>query len=1169
MPLVRRGRLGLIALAAGCVGTAMCVSDFDTQRQVPATRGTVGAEVFHIVCERVDVGESPDDLDFERARGACDGIPADGGMPMAVGPKVRTMAERRSGIVDAIDRAVPRALYDDADGMLFNLLPLYGPDNGHTGGTIRLADGGTIPGDEDLLPQTTRALSRVLNTIVNDASAPAAFAALSHHQGYRPARIALGLTRALLGYPHLGDVLESTFSLVRDGDITHPPGVARDHFHALLDMASGELARSAPATAADARSGTTLDAVADLVLRTDPSLATGHPRLVVRRDPFGMARIDQSSGSLPSPFVDVMPMDGFADSHEGQYLDARGRPLNVLTPFQANDAPDGMRDAQGRAISSGLTVYDYVDLDASVLGALLHDARSLVEPANSIALRFAHGASALLGARAPATRDFMLVRACPNASDPNATCTVPPVQYSSFDSSRNAPLADFVHAVGLLLTHPDGDRILAAAQSLMTDHEPEMARALGAMLSINDSANSHPESTIDPRSNIWDDIMDCARQIAQEPGLFEDIITAAQDPATAQLGTAFAAFARNIDRVQPTWTAAAQNTTLAGQTLSHPVLRGAPDTVDATWNTTTGALSAGSPDNRSVFERFLHLIYDLDGVEICNKEGAQIRARVLGITVTYPSTFRRCELIRIPNAAVFYLQTIAGVGRINLMAGGLLGWVAGIPGFSGTMDSLIEAQSGITGFNTTPTSPAVNRFVFQPDGLRTPFTLALVDPVLTRDGRDVRTVHPGTLFALEMYNLYANIRPLVMAFVNHHQEALLVGLLSALHKHYPSDRAGQFQSTSTTSAFYNTMDGAVRYEPIIADAFAGDLLPATSALTRVLPSINVGGGQTGTQAIATVARALLDPHAITNIAYRDGRTSTMRSDGTTPVPAPNLYYLFADAMNGIDTAFTGHDTELMDWRAARSQLVDTFLAVNNAGSASARFQNRRIPAVSGLAVQWVRDRLQAHRNVGDADAWARGLSGRFADTVHGPAFGTGVDFFLDAYNDMHARNAVGALLTYLLDDSNPTSDNIFAATLTALADSLQVLRDDTDIDPVLHALAPAFQRAQTAASGGAIREELVPVVLRMLDRTRQYDAPHVLDRLLENLVSRPASPVLADEPLVVMGDAIAETHRTIPGHGGALDAADVREVFRQTSDFFTDGTRGMEQFYFVVQHRRF
>jgi hypothetical protein len=485
------------------------------------------------------------------------------------------------------------------------------------------------------------------------------------------------------------------------------------------------------------------------------------------------------------------------------------------------------------------------------------------------------------------------------------------------------------------------------------------------------------------------------------------------------------------------------------------------------------------------------------------------------------------------------------------------------------MDNLIESQSGITGFDTSPTPQSVNRLVFQPDSLRTYFTTGLLDPVLTRDGRDVRTVHPATLFALETYDLYANIRPLVMAFVNHQSEHLLVALLSALHKHYPTDGAGQYQRTNPSGAFFNTMDGARTYEPILANAFAGDLLPSTSALTQVLPTINAGGGQTGIEAIASLGRAILDPNAITNLSYRDGRTSTMRSDGTTPVANPNLYYQFADAFNTMDVAFASHPTELDDWRFARSHLVDIFLAVDNAGGSSAQFHNRRIPTVTGLLVDWMRDRMQAHRNVGDLDSWARGLSGRFAETVHGPAFGTGVDFFLDAYNDMRSRNAVGGLLVYLLDDSNPTPDNTFASTLTALTDTLQLLRDDTDLDPLLHVLAPAFQRRVVTGTGNMVREEVVPTLLRMLDRSRDYDTAHTLDSILQNLVSRPATPLLADEPLVAIGDAIAETHRTVPGHGGPLDATDVRNVFDQTSQFFGDPSRGMEQFYYIVQHRRF
>jgi len=63
------------------------------------------------------------------------------------------------------------------------------------------------------------------------------------------------------------------------------------------------------------------------------------------------------------------------------------------------------------------------------------------------------------------------------------------------------------------------------------------------------------------------------------------------------------------------------------------------------------------------------------------------------------------------------------------------------------------------------------------------------------------------------------------------------------------------------------------------------------------------------------------------------------------------------------------------------------------------------------------------------------------------------------------------------------------------------------------------------------------------------------------------SPLLADEPLVVMGDAIAETNRVRAGAGGPLDADDVRAVLGSVRGFLTDETRGMEQFYYIVQHR--
>ncbi len=128
-----------------------------------------------------------------------------------------------------------------------------------------------------------------------------------------------------------------------------------------------------------------------------------------------------------------------------------------------------------------------------------------------------------------------------------------------------------------------------------------------------------------------------------------------------------------------------------------------------------------------------------------------------------------------------------------------------------------------------------------------------------------------------------------------------------------------------------------------------------------------------------------------------------------------------------------------------------------------------------------------------------------------------------------------------------------------LADLLQVVRADQDIDPFLHALAPAMQP----------RTGTVPLSLRFLDRARGYDADRVLTRVLANMTRRPTgADALAPEPLSVIADAIADTHRQTPGDHGPMAALDFRAVLLNVAEFFSDDRRGMEQFYAIVQHRR-
>lgn len=1171
-------------LAALCTVLLACAPEYDTRR-VPAPQGTLGEEIFQIMCERVHWGESPRDLGFAAGRRPCTrGLGATESAP-GVGPRATALARMRADLVSGLDQSMPRALHNPLDRLLVDLLPLYGPDGtgrrgGDAGAWIIDTDGGTAVA-EDLLPQTTRAVSQQLATMATDASVLRALSRMSQRQGYRPPESAIGLLRPILAYDRVNDVLDATLGLFRQATPTQPDGRAHPQFNQLLSVLRGEFQNAAPSAAATG--GTTLDAATDLFFRTDPSLARGdRPTLIVRRDSAGNA----------------VPTAGSA--------------AGLPTPFPTLRGAGVPRDPQGRATSAGGYPWRYVDLNATVLAALSRELPGLLgAPSHSElpALQLMSGVRPLLGPRMPATRDY--------------GAAAGRVAYQRFTAVAS-PLIDLVHASGAMLTHRDVDAVLNTTQALMSpEREALTARLVGAMLAIDEASDRVPGARMDARSVIWDDVMDVVRRIAAEPGLLEDILNALanlQQPLPSSglweqscagslpvqnLARAFGGYAQNRERVEPSWSGN-WNAHVAVN-LSQPVDRSAPD-------------AAG---NRSVLQRLFHLVDDLNNAHLCNKPAAEIRVyyNLFGprsIGVPGAGNIDSCRLVEVPDAAAFYVRSIAGNGRaiLPLDIPGITGTLAnlartiGVP-LDSTLDGLVQSQSGITGFNSQPTPYAIARLVFNPNP--NAFLQGLMDVATVRNAgapppspspvdRQVRTLHPGTLFAWEGYCFYDSIRPLALAFARHDRlngrldpalspgadprtmdpraidttngSKLFTDLLSAFHRHWATSAAGGYQSTVRCESCregvnYSQMDGAVRYEPVIRAALDGDLLPALSSVTAELRTLDVGGGRTGLQAVASLTRALVDSRAramdgmpafATPLRYRTGTTGAIWADGTTPVGGVNLFYLFADGFNAMDPRFAAEPERHAEWLAARSSLVDQLLATEGSGG-TARFHNRAIPGVTRALVGWLRERVAAHRAAGDLDPWALGLSGRLETVVRDAPFAAATDLSLALRDDPAARVAVGRLLTHMMDDTAPNARSASpqATTLSALAETVQVLRADVDVDPLLRSLAPAM----TPRAG------LVPQVLRFFDRARALDRDRALISVLGHAVERPtAGDPLTPEPLTVIADAIADTNRERPGDHGPMSPQDVFYTFREVISFLTDNSRGMEQFYAIVQRRR-
>jgi len=1213
-----------------------CAPEFDTARKVTPT-GTLGEEVFRVVCERVHVGESPLDVTFDRGRVPCTrGLSATAPAPTGVGRKTVALGRMRTDIASALDQSMPRVTYTPLDGLLINLLPLYGGDGTNRRDAmgrsiVSLADGGTTVG-EDLLPQTTRSVAGLLRTMSTDQPALIALGRMSWRRGYRPARSAAGVLRPVLGYAQVDEMLDHTLRVLRDPSAVAPAGSGNAQFNTALSVLRGEFSQAGPST--ETTGGTTLDATIDLLLnRQDPILSTGQPIEIVRRDVRGVAMVNVSADGAPAPFID-QNRDGLADVHPGLgcYIDAMNQCIDPPTPFPTRFAPAAMRtDAQAHpTTAAGAPLYRYIDLNPSALATIARQFPPLlrVQNNNVPALQLLHGSSVMFGARAQATRMY----------------GAQAVTYSQY-TAEGAPVVDLVHASGVLLSHRDVVPVLNTTRALLaTDREQVTARLIGAVLNVDAISDRYPDVTMDARANLWDDVMDVVKRIAQEPGLLEDILDAVaqmQRPLTnapplwesscagtvpiQNISRAFASYARNRDRLNPDW---------SGNFNAH-VTREPSVPVDRMRPDTQNLRTPGAPDdNRSLLQRILHLVDDLNGARMCNKNHAAVRIRfnvpLLGaqaIGVPGAGDLAECGLVEIPDAATFFVRAIAGEGRavMPMNLPGLLGTVTDIArrfgvNLDNTLDGLVQSQSGITGFNSQPSPFGVARMVFQPNP--NAFVTDLLDPPMIRNSeglsaagapeRAVRNAHAGTIFSWESNCFYDSFRPLVLAFVKHDRRGmvldprlgpgenpsamapanidtsrgskLLADLISAFHRHWATRNAGDYQSATQCATCrdgrnYSAMSGASRYEPIIAETLASDLMPALAEASTSLRTLNAGNGVTGTRALSSLVRGLVDPNAVAldgrpgfplPVAYRNGATSTVRSDGTTRVAQASVYHLFADAFNAMDPLLEATPPKRESWQAARSALVDQLLTVDGSGT-GANFRNRATPALLRLIIAWAQDRIAAHTpamtptdpNMDERVRWSWSLGRRLGETVRGPAFASALDVSLALYDDVPARTNTATLLTRVLDDTaGPDSSRHatpFATTVSSIADLLQIMRADGDVDPLLHALAPAFEpRTGTVARS-----------LGFLDRARASDTDHVLVRVLGNMVQRPAgSDPIAPEPLSVLADAIADTHRGEPGQHGPLAPMDFHYVFTQVADFFSDNRRGMEQFYYIVQHRR-
>jgi hypothetical protein len=740
--------------------------------------------------------------------------------------------------------------------------------------------------------------------------------------------VALGAIRPILAYPELRDFANATISLLTSNTnpfsgSTPAPGAAYPELTALLSSTYQELRTAtidgevAPlvATGSDpvgravlSRPRTDLEFLQQIFYAEDPTFGSGVARYITRRDARGYAQVAlDGKGQIPAPFVDS---GGFAEINSlGEFVTTNGQ--SAPSPFLA---PDGVAaaayDAYSRALggSGGGLYYDYIDTSHTYAASLMNDVKALVvaDPtgARESLMNALAGAFVVAGPRASSpttTKEY--------APDPTAAVTwslahggaaapagldAAPVtlSYAGFDAG-NAAMLDLAYAVMDTMPGPSNDDLLAYVNSLLATHTSEVARLIGAGLTMKTNADAATSARIPPTSTFWDEMIDVAVQIEEEPGLLEDILTALGDPRTVGLGEAFSNYNKLNDQIsydRSNINGPAYNVTTGSVALmSTPVNRSKADT----------------GYNRSAFQRFLQIIHDTDGLTVCNKDGATVDAQitVLGasVSVTMPKddpcdaygpvlgtgTYPECAVYKIDDAAAFYLDSIIGKASLYLRDPELRTGIGSNPGATLCPDLGLEAatvglmtqSSGLLGstgnwqafwdpsdsqtlrptpqfldrqmfFDIANDSPGgvgpnakTNTFLNDLDGTEIGTSVcperiipdpdpAAGDTLFQRDN--------NTIFVWEDFGFFTSITPLVTAFANHGREDLFIDVMEVLDRHW-ADGNGTVDECLLSSSPTTTCskDGLVTYEPLMVEQYVTDILPALQSLSTTLASLSI------------------------------------------------------------------------------------------------------------------------------------------------------------------------------------------------------------------------------------------------------------------------------------------------------------------------------------------
>ncbi|HVJ94038.1 MAG TPA: hypothetical protein VM580_29815 [Labilithrix sp.] len=985
----------------------------------------------------------------------------------------------------------------------------------------------------------------------------------------------------------------------------------------------------------------TFEMLQEVLYKRDDAFSSGNAHFIVRRDPRGYAKL--RNGALPSPFLDA-DNDGLPDVDEVGRFKTSNASI-VPSPFSFPGAPAAARDSFDRATTNGGLLYEYIDTSRTFAAQMLKDVKPLVnsDPAaqHETVMDMAGALPIVLGPREPRKKVYAtktvafdgirtaqspvldLVYAMGTilgdksadnvlamakelfSTKSQETARLTGAMIAAFEVAKKHDEAviprtsvfwdDILETAAKIAQHPG--LLEDILRSLSTPESEQLGTVFSKFAQYTDEVSYDPNDVNGPAYNVT------TKNHAE--------MSTPVDRSAGYTGKNRSGLFRFLGLINDTADVTACNKPNARvHAKLGPLEVTMPIDLNPFGTPTYQECEVFKIDNLAAF--YLDVMAEAWKFEPDTKKNKR------GTMYLRNDQLREGIALGIGAATTDLLEDSSNlIGFVNTGNNKLLApkpsWLNRLVFFDTKNDTLnsrtktfISDLSGdFMGSRVCPERIIKDPLPKAVDAAKDGMVRGLRD---CPDGQWLQQRQKNTIFMWEQFGFYTAMKPLVSAFAKHGREDLFLEMAKTIYKHYPAKHASDSECAVGPNESCSR-DGVSSYEGIVAETFAMDVFPALNAIAKALDTMAIKtctstdasgvctpiGTKTvsGIDIAAQAARAALDPDYAKSIGLTDrhGVATTKRNDGT-PIAQVTPAYLVVNALNAIDTSFDAYEAQNPDgkdlranWRRARSQLVDQFLATTGTMKAS-EFANPTIPKMTPALIDLVRSQLWAHCPKSfvapyEKCEWARTeLPKKAEDVLGGPLVTTGIDVMDIIRRDPEARRETQKLMEYLLDAAS--KNDALANILASANDVVQVLRDDENLIPFFKVIAAAVDSSKYDDKGRLIEKSLVDSQMALLARlsgkafdndgkeicAKEFDPNQALTVLLGKLVTPiKDGDFQGQTPLEVIIDVIADVNRDDPTqpYDGTLEKKDYASVSTNIVDFLLDPKSGIEQFYEVVR----